>query len=312
MRCKEAHLLIAGLCGDQTIPEELAKHLQTCGDCMRLFESDARLQLALHSIPTANPDALGRIREAMTEAPHGSWLEVLRRSPHMKFTLPVAAALVATTLFLAVPHSAQASSALSTFRKMKTAVKARAKDMTQLGFKIGRKDDGTIGTWVLLNGDLTEVLPNTTFHTNKNGADITVSASHDLSSLPPEMRAQAEKAMQEALAKATAEAMNSGSGVSTSFSATINGKPSDLAEVTKLLHDQGVDFHLDIDLDENHYQSIAFGKDPSTLVLTTKSAKDRHLVVHLDGKSNLPKSVQLEQLKNGHWSPLRQSNVTLL
>lgn len=317
MNCKECRLLVAGLT-DDALPDALAAHVESCPACAGLLAVDARLRATLRShAPAASPTVLARIRAEIPLSPPGKrgWGEGIRRllagNTLMKITLP-ATALLAVALVATLPHSANAATPLATFVKMKRAVLAQAKSPTQIEIHTGRIHDGSIGTWVVVDGELTELGPNGTFHLNKDGKDITIktlsSTSTNLSSLPPEVRAQVQKEIDAAMSG------HGGPGVKTSVVKKYlgpDGKEIDEATALAAMRAQGIEITTSVDLDEGDYSSVAFGADHDHLVLTRKKAKGQRQVVTLDPKTSLPKVVRLERNEKGRWVALRQSNVTL-
>ena len=307
MNCKQAHLTIAGLTGDET-PPALAAHVERCPACAALLGADARLRATLRSpAPVASPAVLARLREGIAASPRRRTpIEAFLRNPTMKITLP-ATALLAVALVATLPRAAEAATPRATFAKMRKAVLAHAKSMTSLDVKVGKTPDGAVGTWVVLDGELTQLGPNGTFHSVKDGKDITVqtsmNGSPDLSSLTPAQRAQVQKAIRDAM---------SGHGLSNStVRYIVDGKPVDAATGQAKLHEQGIDLTLSIDLDESDYRSILFGADHDHLVLLPKNAKDRRTVVTLDPKTSLPRAVAEERQVGGAWRTARTKAVRL-
>lgn len=311
MKCNEAHLKIAGLTGDD-LPDDLARHVQSCPACAQLLATDERLRRTLRTETVVPAYALGRIRTAIAESEAApsrkTWIESLMKSrTTMKLTLPALLALAIGATFVALPRPAAATSPKprATFAKMKRAVLATAKQNTDISIRVGKGENGSVGAWVVIDGELTELKPNTPFHRSTDGAEITVTTSQDLSNVPPEQRAEVEKAI--------AEAVKNGKTGKVHVSTSINGKPVSPDEARALLHQAGIDMdmNVDIDLDDKHYSSIEFGPNESTLILTPKSRKDRHLVVQLDPKSSLPRNVLLRRKTNGKWVDVRRTKVTL-
>ena len=213
----------------------------------------------------------------------------------MKITLP-ATALLAVLLVSTLPHAADAATPRAAFARMRRAVLARAKSMTSLDVRIGKTPEGAIGTWIVLDGELTRLGPNGTFHADQGGKRITVESSTnmpDLASLPPAQREKIEKAIR--------EAMRGGERSSATVKYIVDGKEVDAATGLARLRENGVDLTLTIDLDESDYRSIAFGSDRDHLVLTPRSAKDRRLVVALDPRSGLPRTVAQERKAGPAW-----------
>lgn len=304
MNCKEANLIIAGLIGDE-LPSELETHVRHCAACADLLAADSKIRTTLRSAEhLPSPYVLGRIRQEIALPVRNSWLERLKGNKLMKIGIPSAAVLALALALL--PRPVDAATPKAAFAKMKTAVLAKAKQRTSLEIKVGQKPDGTVGGWVVLDGELTELPMNTTLRLDKDGKQISVSTamttSEDTSSLPPEVQAAIKKAIEEAKA-------NGGASQTTTYS--INGKEVDAATANRILQEHGIDLKISVDLDETHYRAISFGSDQNHLILSPKSASDRRYVVTLDPKSNLPKSVQLQKNNKGTWVALKQSNVVL-
>ena len=305
MNCKEAQQQIAAL-SDDRVPDQLAAHVRSCATCTDLLSADARFRAALRqSCQELSPMVLSRIHQEIATPSRRSWLESLGGNTLMKITVPATAALaLALAIMTMAPLSASAATPGATFAKMKKAVLAKAKQVDSLGIRIGKKDDGSIGTWVVVDGQLTEVPASGTYHTTVDGKDVTVMTSTpDLSKLPPDVQAQVQKAL--------ADAIKNGTGVMMK-KFVVNGQEVDEETAHKLLQEQGIDLNISIDLNEGDYKSIAFGADRNHLVLSPKAAKDRKYVVTLDPKTELPSNVVLERLVKGQWVTAKQENVTIL
>ncbi len=317
MKCKEAQLLVAGLTGD-ILPETLAAHVEACPACAELLAVDARLRATLRSQPPVpSPYVLGRIRQEIATSkplsPLGErgWGEgtrrLLERNTLMKITLPALSALAVATALVALPHRSDAATPLATFAKMKRAVLAQAPSMTALELKVGKTPEGAVGAWVVIDGELTQLAPNGSFHTVKDGKDITVTSSvdgsPDLSRLSPAQRALVQKAIRDAMSG------KGGANVTTTY--TVNGQTVDEATAKRALHDNGVDLSVSIDLDEDDYRAIAFGTDHRHLVLVPKSFKGRRAVVTLDPKTSLPLAVAEERSVGGVWKTVRTRAIRL-
>ena len=308
MNCKESRLLIAGLTGVD-LPDALAAHVEDCPACAGLLHADARLRSTLRSYaPLASPSVLGRVRAEIADSRPRSRFGLLRKSTLMKITVPALSALLVATALVALPHPADAATPLATFAKMKRALLAQAKTMTQLDVKLGKKPDGSVGTWVLVDGDLVEPGKDGSFHSTKDGKNITVMTSldhPDLSRFTPAQRAQIEKAIKDAMrGKGTG-------GVEVVTNYVVDGKRVSEKEGKAALKKHGIDLSISLDLDEGDYRTIAFGADRDHLVLSPKAAKDRRYVVALDPKTSLPKNVLLQRQDKGKWVLARRSNVTL-
>lgn len=314
MKCEEAQQLIAGLSAEATpeIPEELSRHIRECRDCATLLAFDARLREALDTEVVAPAHILGQVRSAVAaQDRHAirSWIESVRRSKRtMKITLSaVTAAIlaVASVGFLARP--AQAAEPRAKFAAMKKAVLAATKQMSQIELTVARKPDGTIGSWVVVDGQLTELQPGQMVD-HGNGVYTMTMSSGDVEHLAPGQKARIEAAIAEAKKHARE---NGGQGTAVKTFAYINGKQVPMDEAKEALAKAGIDLDIRVDLDETHYKSIAFGQSPNMLVLTPKNGVNRRYVVQLDPKSSKPKRIVLEQNKNGKWTSLRQTDVSL-
>lgn len=201
---------------------------------------------------------------------------------------------------------AQATEPKAKFASMKNAVLASARhqssDRHTVEVHVEKGANGEIGSWMVVDGQLTEIQPGQSYTIDKGNARIVV-GSNDLSSLSPEMR----KRLEEAIQKARGNGQSGGHVESYS----VNGQSTDRHTAQRMLDKAGIKLKMSIDLNENHYKSIAFGGDPNTLVLMPKSGLNQRYVVKLDPKSSFPKNIALEQNQNGKWSQVRRSNVAL-
>lgn len=301
MRCQEAHTRIAALIGDE-LPETLAAHVERCAACAAHLDADARLRAILRApAPVASAAVLVRIRQGIdtparrAQPRFGGLLWV----PALKVSLPVAAVL-AVAFVATWPRAAEAATPRTVFSRMRGAVLARARSMTSLEVGVGSAPDGPnrgeVGTWVVLDGELTRLRRGGTFRSRKDGKTIVVASSTgrpDLSSLTPAQRAQAEKAIRQALRD------HGRSGGPVTY--VVDGERVDAAAGEARLRESGVDLTIAINLDESDYRAIAFGVDRDHLVLTPRAAGDRRLVVALDPRSGLPRTVAEERSVGRAW-----------
>ena len=211
-----------------------------------------------------------------------------------KLTLTAASAAVLTIAGIGVMSSAQAVQPKAKFNSMRNAVMAKAQQGTTHVQVTASAD----GTWIVVNGQLVQPDPSGVTHiTTPDGGHVTVTTTQDLSKLSPEQRAKVEAMLKNAHSSMGVLKTHSGQSVSL--------KGNDGRTITAKLKP------LSLDLDASHYQGIAFGGNPDTLVLTPKGTEGRRYLVNLNPKSALPVFVSLEQKTSGKWTRVNQSKVSL-
>lgn len=202
-----------------------------------------------------------------------------------KFAFSVASLAVATALalsFLARP--AMAADAHTKFLGMKRAVMGKAQGSR---VTVTLSTDGTV--------------VDETGGQFKEGEPITIDVKDGKSTisqkaLTPEELAEIQKILDR-------------EGGSMGSAAYIDGKPVTLEEVNRILAAAGANIQVEIELNESSYQSIAFGADKDTLVLSPKKLNQRY-IVHLDSKTSMPDKVSIETKKDGKWTKIHNAAVT--
>ncbi len=302
MKCKQAQSIVAGLHG-QEAPPSLMEHLARCRACAELYQFDDWMRNSLVKEVDPSPDALRKIRSAISQrtmVPNSTWASSLIGNHMSKILVSSLAAAGMAAILVVAPKLAYGSSAHSTFVKMRSAVLASAQHELQFNIKIGNNPTEPVQTWVIDNGNFVELQPGRTYQSDQGGSKVIIippGGSADLSNLPPDV----QKAVKDAMKKTAVSGSGQTDGSGAHVTATVNGTPTDIKDVKKLLRNQGINFDIKIDLNEGDYQSITFGKDAHTLVLLPKKDSHARTVVQLDPKSNLPTCLTLQRQVNGKW-----------
>jgi len=170
------------------------------------------------------------------------------------------AAAIALVLTAALVRPAMASEPKSKFNSMKKALmlassKGKRQGDVQTHIEVGSKvgPNGSVGTFVVVDGQLTELQPGVPpSHRQRERSIHFCSPGFQL------VDARTKGAYDEMIQQMMSEAM-SGNGASERTMTYMNGQPVDPATMQQILRDHGIELKLSIDLDENHYKSISFG-----------------------------------------------------
>lgn len=302
MKCKDAEMLIAGLPsgGSESLPAELKQHIGECNACESLLRLDAEVRTTLQSPVSPPLYLLGEIRAAITEtstAPSSPWKKLLQRaganSLVLKIAIPAVAAVAVVAAVNPMLRPANAARPMEKFAQMRSAVLSGARNLSNVKLQENASPDGTIETMMMVDSQVV-----------KSGQSVQVfsaSANIHVSNQRP--------GQQTIIQDTTNQGIHSSETTVTTY---INGKQVDPGQVQSLLSHAGMSVGINVDLNPADYQSISFGKNENTLVLSPKSDQSHRFVVQIDPKSNLPKSIVLERNQSESWVQVRQTNVKSL